>query len=185
MPTLNQDLEFYKAGVGGMEAYLLSNELYWPLSGGHNQPRLTVGSLLLANRRLGARTTTPADREEMNSLEAQLADIRSRWRAAWERKAGREVHSRFGLWQAYLDEYQRSPDLHADEYSHEVQERAVLHLLGNELRSLPDEYVALRDLDKFLRNHLRPGGFIWEADLTASFPAGEYWFLYGKLQSTA
>jgi len=184
MPTLIQDREFFEAGVGGMEAYLLSNELFWPLSGGHSLPRLTIGGLLLAGRRLRARTTTPAGRDEVNSLEAQLADIRSRWRAAWERKAGREVHSRLGLWQDFLAEYQRSPDLHADEYSQEVHERAVLHLLGNEFPSPLDEFRALHDLDQILKSHLHPGGFIWEPDLAASFPPDEYWFLYGKLKSS-
>jgi hypothetical protein len=184
MPSYSQDHDFYQAGVKGLEAYLLSNELFWPLSGRNNLPRLTIGGMLLAGKRLGARIAKPDDQFEVAGLEQQLQVIRSRWRAAWERKAAREFQSRFGLWQNYLGEYQHSPDLHAEEYAHEVQERAVLHLLRSELSSPLAEFTGLEDLDKLLKRYLRPGVFVWESDLASSFSQSEYWFLYGKLRSS-
>jgi hypothetical protein len=185
MPTYSQDHAFFQAGVKELEAYLLSNELFWPLSGSRSLPRLTVGGMLLAGKRLEARTARPEDQIEFAGLKGQLQALRSQWLAAWERKSAREFHSRFGLWQNYLDEYQRSPDLRAEDYSHEVQERAVLHLLRIGLSSPLPEFAALEGLDRLLKKYLRPGAFVWESDLASNFPSTEYWFLYGKLNKTA
>ena len=184
MPTILQDREFYQAGIAGLEAYLLSNELFWPLSGGQQLPRLTVGGMLLAGLRLRARTTEAGEQATLDKLGLQLGEVRTRWRSAWERKAAREVHTSFTLWRNYLDDYRQSPELRAEEYSSQVQERVVLHLLGRELSPQPEELNVLPGLDRTLKGFLLPGGFVWEPDLAAAFPAGEYWFLYGKLKSS-
>jgi hypothetical protein len=53
---LKKDRAYLEAGIPELEDYLLSDELYWPISArGHNLPRLTIGGLLLANDRLEAR----------------------------------------------------------------------------------------------------------------------------------
>ncbi|MBI4769912.1 MAG: hypothetical protein HY784_05720, partial [Chloroflexi bacterium] len=54
-----RDLAVVDRMVAELESYLLSPELYWPLSGpplpgGQGYPRLTAGGLLLALARLSA-----------------------------------------------------------------------------------------------------------------------------------
>ena len=106
-----------------------------------------------------------------------------RWRVAWEQKAGREVHARLDLWRNYLMDYRQSPEVHADEYLHEVRWRVILNLLFDELPAPPSEAEALAGLDQLLQASFLPGDFIWEEDLMPGFPQQAYWFLYGRLKS--
>jgi hypothetical protein len=173
-----KDRAFLEAGVHSFEDYLLSNELYWPITArGYDLPRLTIGGILLAKARLEARG------ERIESLVAQLDAVRSKWRAAWETKAGREVGGRMRLWSNYLADYRHNPEGHADAYPHEVRYRAMLHFLLDELPTSPPEGEELSQLDSLLRRNLISGDFIWDDDLGPGFPREVYWFLYGKLRS--
>ncbi len=184
MSTLTQDRAYLQMGVKELEAYLLSDELYWPLAGKSELPRLTLGGLLLAQRRLAVRLDSLADQAELKSLEAHMAAIGSKWSVAWERKASREVQNRFNLWRDFLDEYQHSPDRNAADYPSRVQGRVMIHLLGELISPRPPEFAALQELDARLRSAWIAGEFIWEHDLAAAFPESEYWYLYGKLKTT-
>lgn len=176
MTSAEKDRAYLEAGIPELQDYLLSDELYWPITArGYDMPRLTIGSLLLSKVRLAARG------ERIEALQARLDAVRSKWRVAWETKADREFKSRFGLWNNYLTDYRQNPESHADAYSHEVRYRAMLQLLLGELSSPPPEQEALSQLDSVLRTGLSPGEFIWEAGLQPGFPRDEYWFLYGKL----
>jgi hypothetical protein len=117
------------------------------------------------------------------TLVAQLDAVRSKWRVAWETKAGREVGARLRLWGNYLADYRHNPEWHADAYPHEVRYRVMLQLLSAELPTSSPEGEELSQLDSLLRANLIPGDFIWEADLQPGFPREVYWFLYGKLRS--
>ncbi len=178
MTSPEKDRAYLEAGIPELEDYLLSNELYWPITArGYDLPRLTIGGLLLAQARLEAR------RERIEALVAQLDAVRSRWRAAWETKAGREVRSRFGLWSNYLADYRHNPEEHADAYPQEVRYRVMLQILLAELPAPPAEQESLSQLDGLLRASFSPSGFVWEVDLQPGFPREVYWFLYGKLNS--
>ena len=178
MTSVEKDKAYLEAGIPELEHYLLSDELYWPVSArGYDLPRLTIGGILLAKKRLEARG------ERIEALPARLDAARSKWRVAWETKAGREVHARFGLWNNYLTDYRHNPEGHADAYPHEVSYRVMLQLLLVELPSAPPEREALFQLDNMLRQSFASGDFIWEAGLQPGFPREEYWFLYGKLKS--
>lgn len=179
MTTIEKDKAYLEAGIPELQNYLLSNELYWPVTArGFDLPRLTIGGLLLAKARLEARG------ERIGALGAQLDAVRSKWRVAWETKAAREFQSRFGLWSNYLKDYRQNPEGHADSYPHEVSYRVMLQLLQNELpASQPPEREGLPQLDSLLRMGFLPGDFIWEPTLQSGFPREEYWFLYGKLKS--
>ena len=178
MTSLENDRAYLEAGIPELGDYLLSKELYWPVTArGYNLPRLTVGGILLAQTRLEARG------EHIEGLTMQLDGLRSKWRTAWETKAGREFQSRFGLWNNYLADYRHNPESHADAYPHEVRYRAMLQLLLDELSAPPPEREGLSQLDGVLRASFVPGEFIWEADLQRGFPREVYWFLYGKLKS--
>ena len=175
---MEKDRAYLEAGIPELGDYLLSNELYWPITArGYDLPRLTIGGLLLAKARLESRG------ERIEALVAQLEAVRSKWQVAWETKAGREVQARMRLWSNYLTDYRHNPEGHAYAYSHEVRYRVMLHLLLGEFPALPAGYEGLAQLDVLLRANLLPGDFVWEADLQPGFSREVYWFLYGKLIS--
>ena len=178
MTPIRKDRAYLEAGIPELGDYLLSNELYWPIAArGSDLPRLTIGGILLAKACLEARG------ERIEALVAQLDAVRSKWRAAWETKASREVQARMRLWSNYLADYRHNPEGHADAYPHEVRYRVMLHLLLAELPAPPAEQEGSSQLDGMLRASLSPGDFIWETDLQPGFPREVYWFLYGKLRS--
>jgi len=175
---IEKDRAYLEAGIPELGDYLLSNELYWPIAArGYDLPRLTIGGMLLVKTRL------EACGERIEALVAQLDAVRSKWRVAWEMKAGREVQARMRLWSNYLTDYRQNQEGHADAYLHEVRYRVMLHLLLAELFPPPAEQEGLSQLDSVLRASLSPCDFIWEADLQPGFPREVYWFLYGKLSS--
>ena len=178
MTSQEKDRAYLEAGIPELEAYLLSDELYWPISArGYDLPRLTVGGILLAKARLEARG------ERIESLVAQLDAVRSKWRVAWETKAGCGVQARMRLWGNYLSDYRHNPEGHADAYPYEVRYRVMLHLLLAELPTPPPEQSGLTQLDSLLRVNLISSDFIWKFDLQSGFPREVYWYLYGKLKS--
>lgn len=172
------DLLYFRTALDELEPYLLSNELYWVLGVPHiSLPRLTLGNLLLTRLRLQARHALPPD-EEM-----RLDHLRQRWRAAWEKKARREFNSRLNLWRNYLEDYFESPANYAADYPQEVRSRVLMELLRPEIAApLPEEEL-LHALDARLRTAFIPGPFIWEAEMSAVFPAETWWYLYGRLKS--
>jgi hypothetical protein len=176
--STEKDRAYLEAGIPELGDYLLSNELYWPITArGYALPRLTIGGLLLVKARL------EACEERIEALVVQLEAVRSKWRAAWEAKAGREFQARMRLWSNYLADYRHNPEGYADAYPHEVRYRVMMQLLLAELSTSPAEQEELPQLDSVLRASLSPGEFIWEADLQPGFPREIYWFLYGKLNS--
>jgi hypothetical protein len=175
-------LRFVKEAVPQLQDYLLSNELYWPLSG--SLPRLTPGSLLLELAKLrvavkdrGAGTISSV---EVQRLDTQVETIRSKWRIAWEKKVAREVTNRMRLWSQFLSDYIKAPDKNLESYKTEARGRAILQLLLAELPAAPERH-ALADLDETLKSRLIPGDFLWESELQPVFPKSNYWFLYGNL----
>lgn len=187
MPTIDQDLRYFSAGVDEMQSYLLSDHLYWPLdvktrAGETAFPNLTLGNLLLVRARLEARPRTLEQDSQLGELLLKLEQVRGQWRTAWSKKAERSLRSRLELWGDYLDEYRRSPESQADRYGYEVQRRVMLELLLPEADHVAEAIPALiRTLDGMVRAFLVAGDFIWEAELQAGFPRERYWYLYGRL----
>lgn len=173
MTSNEQDLRFLKQAAPQLQEYLLSNELYWPLSG--SLPRLTPGSLLLALARLRVNAPGKAQR-----LEAQVETTRAKWRTTWEKKAAREVANRIRLWSQFLSDYINAPEQNLDSFPTEARGRAILQLLLDELPDAPEKTI-LAELDGRLKSRLTPGEFLWEPDLQPVFPKSDFWFLYGNL----
>lgn len=172
------DRAFFEAALDDLEAYLLSDELYWPLSmRGISLPRLTLGGLLLTWRRLQAYGESRPDDEQ------RLSYWRERWRAAWEKKARREFASRFNLWRNYLEDYFDAPSRYAPDYPQEVRQRVLLELLRSEIPEPRPEDEMLSGLDARLRTAFLPGNFLWEAPLQPFFPPERWWYLYGRLKT--
>jgi len=178
MDFIAKDTAYLQAGIPELKEYLLSREIYWPVStGGYDLPCLTLGGLLLAQARLSV--SSPP----IQGLSIQLEAVRSSWRVAWETKAGSEFKARFELWKNFLMDYESDPEGHADAYPHEVRTRVMLHLLDEQLPAHPDGWETLSQLDKVLKTALVSSGFLWEPALQEAFPSEVYWYLYGKLRT--
>ena len=169
MPTPAEDRKFLETALPELKTYLLSDVLFYPLS--HPLPRLTLGGLLLAQRRLHAY-------EDVAPLDLRLDTLRNKWRAAWEKKAAQELNTRLILWQNYLDDCHEEESL-LENYPREVRWRVMLALLSAEL---PAESSGLNALDQRLRNKFHTGTFIWDETLRNEFSQDDFWFLYGKMK---
>jgi hypothetical protein len=175
--SLVKDIAYLEAGVPELKDYLLSDELFWPLSArGVELPRLTVGGLLLVQMRL------EAGGDQIETLRSQLERIRLKWRVAWEKKAGREIQARIRIWGNYLADYRKNPEEFIDAYSFEVRNRVMLQLLFPQVSAFREQKQALSDLDSLLRRNFSPNGFIWEMHLQDRFTREVYWYLYGRLR---
>lgn len=186
-PTYDYEQRYLKAGIEQLEDYLLSKELFWPLgvsapSGQPPYPQLTLGNLLLSHQRLQALARTPAQQAELAKAGQALEQLRSRWRSAWANKARQEFRQRLTMWRDFLEEYRQSPMAHQDRFRYEISRRVTLELLRPEAETLPDaELELLNSLDLALKALLKPGAFIWPADLAPAFPPDRYWYLYSAL----
>jgi len=183
------DLSFLKAGIIEMDNYLLSSELYWPVE--HHTPsgdlpfqRLTLGALLLNQRKLNAYPLNSSQQAELNRLSVQLNSSRQNWQVAWRKKALREFQGRLNLWRDFLQEYRDDPAGNIDRYPYEVGRRVILQLLTDELDQIPlSQQEMLSGLDKLLSAVVMVGDFVWEVVLEKEFPKTEFWYLYGSLKA--
>ncbi len=187
MPTTENDIGFFQAAVPELKAYLLSDLLFWPLSGGPQTggsayPSLTLGGLLLARARLDAQIPASAG-GTLVGLEREMDTSKQRWGAAWARKASWEFSSRLKQWQNFLEDYRRNPETQAGFYPHEVRLRVILALLEPDLEG-KDKSLSkpLAALDSLLQVVVQGGDFVWDAALQAGFPSDPYWYLYGTLK---
>lgn len=168
MPTPEKDQKYLETALSELKNYLLSDTLYYPMG---QLPRLTIGGLLLAQKRLqaGNRGT---------HLSPKLDSVKQKWYAAWTKKSARELESRLTLWRNYLNDYQNKPAEYAADYVNEVRWRVMLELLVAETDEMPPELIAL---DQLLRTKLKESNFIWDVHLQNEFPENKFWFLYGSL----
>lgn len=169
MPTPEQDQAYFEAALSTLKKYLLSDILFYPLTG--SLPRLTLGGLLLAKRRLEAGNHAP-------HLTRKLAAVKEKWRAAWIKKAAAELDARLTLWRNYLNDLQNDPEEYATDYPREVRWRVMIALLVDEAEQTPPELAAL---DQSLRVKLRASEFVWDDSLKSEFDREKFWFLYGNL----
>ena len=169
MPTSQEDILYLEKSLPELKNYLLSDLLFYPMG---KLPRLTIGGLLLAQKRLQA--------ENLGThLNPKLATVKIKWHSAWTKKSTRELESRLRLWQNYLNDYQNAPTEYAADYKHEVRLRVMLVLLADEAEQSPPELTAL---DQLLRVKLSSSGFMWDETLQSEFDQEKFWFLYGNLQ---
>jgi len=186
--TPDSDLQFVEACAPELEAYLLASAIYWPLpqpKGLTTLPRLTLGGLLLALRRLSAvELDLPAPQAaRLTRARTHIETERLRWTAAMGAKMALEMRARLDLWRAYLDDLSESPASNADLYPTEVHQRAMLQLLATapETGPLPAEArQAMQALDARLRKMSAAGSCVWEEQLAPAFSPPEYWFLYRR-----
>ncbi len=170
MPSSQKDLLYLQACLPELKNYLLSDILYYPLDG--NLPRLTLGGILLSERRLW-------DDSAATRVTQNLATVKSSWRAAWTKKSARELEARLRLWRNYLNDYRKNPEEYASDYKHEIRWRVMIELLSAEVDQIPAETAIL---DQLLRARFVSSDFIWDENLKTQFPEDEFWFLYGEIK---
>ena len=185
MQPFDKDWVLVRAAVDELEAYLLSNTLYWPVAGASARtaagdvPRLTVGNLLLSLKRLTGGSWQADRKQELESIHQQVDAMRSRWQVHWEKKAVEEYHSRLPRWQQFVQEMNRPVTPSRHEYAYQVRLRVILDLLANEIGDqLELERSGLSHLDQLLRRRLVSDEFVWDSSLREQFPAEAFWYLY-------
>ncbi len=188
MKSFEYDLRYLQAGLDGIEDYLLSDELFWPMSanppeGAPAYPRLTLDGLLLSKERLLAYPTPAAQEEQRQQIISDLDRVRSKWRVAWGKKAGRCFSARLRMWGDFLEEYRQNIQDNADRYAYEVRLRVMLQLILPDVGEQKQAEVALLSgQDGYLQSVLEKDGFIWEAEVQKGFPEYIFWYLYGFLK---
>ena len=167
-----------------LQAYLLSDVLFWQMQAGSNFPKLSLGRLLLARERLRAfeHQLSPAQRTELQKADRQIENVLGQWQVAAEKHAGHELRSRANLWQRFWEECGEAPGHCADNYAQEVSQRAIAGLLLREFPRIAEtpEARGLLALDSTVRPRLGANGFVWDESLKPAFPESDFWFLYGK-----
>src|SRR4030042_4221058 len=110
MISAEYDLRYLEAGLEEMEKYLLSSEIFWhmgakPPAGEPDYPQLTLEWLLLAATRLEGRDLIGEQKEQVESAINTLDLNRTKWRVAWEKKAGQCYQMRGRMWRGFLRGY--------------------------------------------------------------------------------
>lgn len=182
------ELRYVQEGLEQLESYLLSSHLYQPLgisapAGKPPYPQLTLGNLLLAERKSLAATIKSSSYEQSKFYSQSIRQIKEKWLTHWKEKSHRELNSRILLWKDFLDTYLDDATNNYDRYKFEVNRRVLITILAEESDKIFNEQKQLiNTLDATLRSHFDHGVFIWDDIFSEAFPESIYWFLYGNLQ---
>jgi hypothetical protein len=187
MASAVYDLIYLREALENLEAYLLSQDLFWnfpvkPPPGEPTYPALTLGGILFAEQRLKGRDLPPDVYAEFRKLSNQLQAIRSHWRTAWDKKAADGFRARLNQWRYFLEEYRQAPSEHADRYQYEVRVRVMLSLLEQDNPYIPEnQRELLASLDLVVGRRLKSSKFIWDEVYQPGFPPDKFPYLYGLL----
>ena len=173
----SEDQRFLVAVAESLPDYLLSNVLFWPVSG-FSQP-LTPGNLLFAFKKVAFNSGQDPDHLDDPTL-IQIEKIKTQYRSAWISKVDQEIRSRLNQWKNTLADISQG-DPNALGISAAGRLRTLLTLLMNEDPRLLSAFsTECSVLDSRFRMHTVDAEFIWDAKLAPAFPKEEYWFLYRK-----
>jgi hypothetical protein len=180
-----RELNILKEMAADLPDYLLSDVLYWQMSGSSDLPKLSLGLLLLTRARLSAVADQLDTKQhaELDDAQRQIDATLETWRSTAEKKADQELHSRATLWQRYWDECRQDPHSCASSYPHEVTNRVIAQLL---LRTFPNlakspNALLLTPVDQAVRARLQGAQPVWPPEIEPAFPKSEFPYLYGVL----
>ena len=186
MNEFEQDRTFISAAVADLENYLLSKELYLPLTaprGGQfpkGVERLSLGNVLLCRARLAARQQDD-NANGLDELFHQMDAIQQRWVSAWRAKSLQEYPARLRMWGDYLQEALKDRTRFSS-FAYQVRLRVILQLLETWIEPDLTEFRSLcRAVDARLLAVTEKGPFIWDSSLQRGFPETNFAFLYRKL----
>jgi len=188
MYQIDQDVTYVQSTVHELEEYLLSDVLFWPLTGKSGKPlpagatQLTIGNLLLSIKRLeAAGELSNRALSEATGLTGLVQRVRSQWKSNWDKKASLEIRSRLTQWDHYLAEVASEHGWNHGDYAYNIRQRVILELLlGDVDKLMPKEQTYLVVLDQRLRSNTLPSEFVWDEMLRAGFAEQTFWFLYRK-----
>jgi hypothetical protein len=187
---LSRDVEIISAMAENMRSYLLSETLFYPLSGS-NMPRLTLGGYLLRQHRLSALRDllTPEDQATLQAAMSAFSQATDNMTVLLEKKAHREIDARLRQWTETVAEYLRdvSEERSGAHVTYRVagETRAMISALFAKLLQYPFELdgnleLRVRNIDRRLQTRWRDGTFIWDDSWIPAYPKEEYWYLYGE-----
>ncbi len=189
---IERDVALCRAMVTEIEDYLRSNVLFWEpnrsLAGGEQLPKLTLGGLLLAMRRLETlrRRLEPSQEKALNQAGDSLIAERSAWPGRYGAKLDRDLQSKLDTWAWYLDDCQQRGESAIAHYPHQVADRVKIDLLLEEADEVGLEAASKRAklavMDKWLRTHFQPGDFCWPPALRPGFDSNRFWYLWGEIE---
>jgi hypothetical protein len=177
--TFEQDFALYRYMVAELNEFLAHEKVFWPLLGMSQQ--LSVGLLLLVQKRLNARVCPPAAQGELERFNARVETARQQQPAAFAQKAEKEWNSRLNLWRSFWENDTGATA--SDNYLTAATHRAVLTLLAANFPEIAARVPLdhLDAVDALARPRLKTNAFLWPTDLQAAFPIENFWFLHSKL----
>jgi hypothetical protein len=186
---ITRDVALCEAMADEIDAYLRSKELFWEPNrrrpGGEGLPKLTIGGLLLAMRRLETlrERLDPDQAAALARARREYADQKQSWRLRYQNKLARDLRSRLDAWAWYLDDCERQGESAIVHYPRQAETRVKIDLLLDEAREVgldvDDSRLRRAALDQRLRAVFATGAFCWLEPLAAGFPRERFWYLYG------
>ena len=185
MQSITYNLRLTQVILTEIDAYLLSREIFWPISGsvdGRSFPRMTFGTYLLTRDELQVLEPemTPAQEAQHRKMLREADHLLARKPVAVQAKAEAEAAARFNLWKAYIDDLAEGIG-GKENYAHEVRNRVMLARL-EELAGASSAFDELqgktRMQDQRLAPYLTDDRFVWDARLEAVYPRTTYRYLY-------
>ncbi len=193
MPTgkekLVKDLEFLELLAAQMDAYLMSDTIFWKTT--HvDLPDLTLGGYLMRQHRLLALrdSLNQAEQTRLDNAVSQFNQAIVYKSDRFEEKAMHELEARMRQWAAYLDDLAEATEDRGAYYQSAVETRIMIAALIDKLQIgnhplSPEMGESLNKLDDALCRYWTSSGFIWPAEWQAAYPQAMYWWLYGRPNS--
>lgn len=186
---LDRDLRALATMASNLTPYLYEDEMYGYLSG--DLPNLTLGGLLLRLYRLG-RLENLLDADQQTMLQDSRINFEAecaKWAVHYETKLQQELHARLDAFDQFLNECGDDLPSCAANYPVQAEKRTIIEHLNDELVELearPEEIEnRLRHIDQKLRRLLVESDFISDERLTAVYPKGRFWWMYGYIPENA
>ena len=185
---LAQDLDELGKMVKWLPDYLKGSELYGNIGGGlfvsGTAPKLTVGALLMRERRLTELRLSLTDSLQQRLQQARITheQVRHNMAAQYTGKMERELGSRLSAMDRFFEECAESPDLCPRIYQPEVLRRTIseeLYGVLNETHHVSDALESRRRrVDNRLRRTVKPAEFVWDDRLKPVYSERVYWWMY-------
>jgi hypothetical protein len=188
--SIASDLNEAKKMADGLEDYIQTEPIYGTVGGGFfsggSMPSLTTGALLMRVRRLRAREAelTPAQRAELDGVEAEIARVRKKWTAHFDQKVEREARSRLKSISQFFEDLRDDPRAAANAWLPEALRRTIIYELDRAMQEYGIDRGDLpqrtNGMDAALRRSTEKAPFVWANELQAVYPADTFWWLYAR-----
>jgi hypothetical protein len=187
MHPTEYNLDLLQEVLEDIEPFLLSPELFWPITakppkGSPPFPNLSLGGLLLTEDELIAQKDrmNPEQAARYSRLRLKRQGVWRKWLSTIQRKAVREMAMRCNLWRSYVVELEDQEKVKYD-YPQEVRHLVMFERLADTAGKQPEAQElreSIRLLDDRLMGVTQTSEFIWDEQLGAIYPKRSFWFLF-------